>query len=383
MVTGRDFLYSDDLGCEFGSTTPTRAKWLSSSRLKCVAPAHIAGNVSLVVRNFGQPTEGADAFGSIMFQYMPKFNVTSISPTSGVSTGGTIVTVAGVDFPRCVAAAGVSCWWCHFGPVAVAAQYKSSTSLECATPPHQAGFTTLQVFHVDGGGERVPTAGVHTKTFEFTAPPIPESLMPRRGLMGGGAMMLLSGSNLPGPETLCVFNTGLGTQRVRATMRSSNEIGCTTPVVPSGHVSVGLVSSDVTMAPSSNTTGAVLTFTSQPMPTITSTTPRFGPIHGGTIVTIHGSNFQDRDGVMCKFGSVSPTRATWLDSLRISCRSPAHHSGNTTLAVTDDLGSYQSEAVTFEYIHMLNMTHIVPQYGDASGGYPLSVRHTPRVFPQK
>ena len=106
FVYGNEFLYSDHISCEFGESSPTRATWISPTRLKCIAPAHTAGNVSLSVKSFGDQDSESN---SLTFTYNQHFNVTHITPASASAAGGTVITVHGAGFVPCTSARN-GCW---------------------------------------------------------------------------------------------------------------------------------------------------------------------------------------------------------------------------------------------------------------------------------
>ncbi len=67
-------------------------------------------------------------------------------------------------------------------------------------------------------------------------------------------------------------------------------------------------------------------------PTVTSISPTFGLIAGGTMVTINGSGFS---GVpMVKFGTTAATNVVLVSPTKLTCKSPAHAAGKVDVTVT-------------------------------------------------
>src|SRR5207244_1070996 len=77
---------------KFDTTNATNVS-VSSTRITCVAPAHNAGQVTVTVTN-------PDAqVATTNYTYVaPALSVTSISPSSGTTSGGTAVTISGSLF---------------------------------------------------------------------------------------------------------------------------------------------------------------------------------------------------------------------------------------------------------------------------------------------
>jgi hypothetical protein len=70
-----------------------------------------------------------------------------------------------------------------------------------------------------------------------------------------------------------------------------------------------------------------------PPPTISGVSPTTGPIGGGTVVTITGTNFQN--GATVTFAGVAATSATVNSSTRIAATTPAHAAGTVAVNVTN------------------------------------------------
>ena len=145
QVIGKGFFYSEEIGCAFGESV-TKATYLSSSRLKCVAPAHAPGNVTLGIRQLQAESVEEVSSNTVLFEYLPSHNITSISPSYAPDVGGALVTVIGqgFDMPE---------WWCTFGCnraqdtscAIVKGDVKSSSHIECITPALPVSFTTIGV----------------------------------------------------------------------------------------------------------------------------------------------------------------------------------------------------------------------------------------------
>jgi hypothetical protein len=154
-VTGSDFLTSSML-CRFGIGI-TSATTLSTSTLRCLAPARNIADVALEVSN----DQISYSASGVLFGYVEAMDVTTLVPSAGPSTGATIVTVTGSAFTVATS--------CRFGTaVGGATTVDSSTRVRCTSPAHAAGAVALEV---TGNGVDLTLA---SRMFEFYSTRSPE-----------------------------------------------------------------------------------------------------------------------------------------------------------------------------------------------------------------
>jgi hypothetical protein len=70
-----------------------------------------------------------------------------------------------------------------------------------------------------------------------------------------------------------------------------------------------------------------------PAPSVTSVTPTFGPMSGGSVVTIQGANFQP--GTAVSFGLTPAASVTFVDSQTLIAVTPAHAAGAVNVVDTN------------------------------------------------
>jgi hypothetical protein len=97
----------------------------SPTQITCTSPAHAAGPVDVVVTTPGGPATSAGGF-----TYIPQ-SITSITPNSGPTGGGTAVTILGYGFTGATSI--------RFGDTAATCTVVSDTQIDCTTPAHEAG----------------------------------------------------------------------------------------------------------------------------------------------------------------------------------------------------------------------------------------------------
>jgi hypothetical protein len=115
---------------------------------------------------------------------------------------------------------------------------------------------------------------------------------------------------------------------------SSTAILCTTPAHAAGSVTVSVTDSGGT-----GSLGAGYTYTTYtpPPPTVTSVIPSFGPMAGGTPVSVIGTNFLS--GATVNFGGAPATSVVVVSSTQLTCVTPANAAGAVTVSVTDTYGT--------------------------------------------
>jgi hypothetical protein len=129
---------------------------LGSTTITAVAPAHANGAVNVVVTNpDGQ--NGTSVNGYSYTGGTPAPTVTTVSPTSGPTAGGTQIIITGTDFN---AGATVTVGGSQASGVIVS----NSTSITANTPAHAAG--TVDVVVTNSNGQ----SGTKTNAFTYNAP---------------------------------------------------------------------------------------------------------------------------------------------------------------------------------------------------------------------
>ena len=154
-ISGTNFVSGATVA--FGGTTATNVNVGSSTTITATAPAHAAGAVNVVVTN-PNGLSGTLTNGYTYLNPPPQApTVTSVSPNSGSTSGGTTVTITGTDF---AAGATVS----FAGTAASNVTVTSTTSITASTPAHSIGSVDVVVANPDG------QSGTLTSGFTYTAP---------------------------------------------------------------------------------------------------------------------------------------------------------------------------------------------------------------------
>ena len=137
-LTGQNF--ASGATVTFGGAGATSVVVVSATQITANTPPHVPGSVSVVVRN----PDGQSATLASGFTFRaPAPTVTSVSPTTGLATGGTPVTLTGKNF---VAGATVS----FGGAAATSVVVASATQINAKAPRHKPGAVNIVVTNPDG-----------------------------------------------------------------------------------------------------------------------------------------------------------------------------------------------------------------------------------------
>ncbi len=144
--------------------------------------------------------------------------VTKVSPRSGPTTGGTLVTITGTNFSGATKVL--------FGTVAgTSLKVVSATQITVDSPAQSAGLRN--VFVETPGGK---SASGEADWFTYVAPPTVTNVSPRSGPTTGGTLITITGTNFTG-ATKVLFGTVAGTS---LKVVSATQITVDSPAQPAG-----------------------------------------------------------------------------------------------------------------------------------------------------
>ena len=323
----------------FGATAATIVSD-SAGQLVVTAPTAAAGSVDVTVTTPGgtSATSAADRFSSTLAAPV----VAGLSPGIGTGTGGTTVSISGTSLAN---ASSVS-----FGTTA-GTIVSDSASLIVVTAP--AGSGMLDVTVTTPGGT---SATGSADRFSYAGLASIASVSPAFGPVAGGSVVVIAGANLSGASAVD-FGATAGT--ILGDL--ANQI-----VVAAPAGAIGIVDITVTTPGGTTATGPADRFSYlPPAPSVSGVSPGFGPLAGGTTVTIIGSNLGYATAV--DFGATAATIVS--DSAgQIVVTAPAG-SGTLDVTVTTPGGtSATSSADRFTYAGLASITSVSPASGPVAGG---------------
>ena len=176
--------------------------------------------------------------------------ISSVSPATGSTLGGTLVTITGTDLDgsTSVTIGGVA---------ATSLNVISSTSIAAVTPAGAAGLADVVVVTVVGNA-------IGSGAFTFVAPPTISSVSPATGSTLGGTAITITGTSLTGATSVTVG----GVAATSVVVVSSTSV---TAVTPAG--TLGAVSVAVTTPYGAASTADAFTFVAPPWFTVLEQAP--------------------------------------------------------------------------------------------------------------
>ncbi len=326
----------------FGGTVATSVTVASTTQITCVTPAHALGPVTVVVN---QPDLQSASLASGFTYQGPVPTVSGVSPSAGPTAGGTFVTVTGTNF-----AAGATV--AFGGALATSVAVSSTTTLTCVTPAGTIGPKTVVLTNVDSQSGSLPNG----YTFQGPAPAL-SSVSPNAGPTAGGTLVTLAGTNFAAGATV----TFRGASATSVAVASTTTITCVTPAASIGPAPVTVTNVDAQSA----TLPSGFTFQG-PIPTLSSVTPNSGPLAGGTLVTLAGTDFAA--GATVTFGAALASGVTVASTTQITCTTPSG-GGPVNVVVTnvDSLSATLPNGFTYVGTQA-TVTSVNPGSGPAAGG---------------
>jgi hypothetical protein len=282
--------------------------------------------------------------------------VSSVSPNSGSTAGGTAVTITGTNF-----AAGATVTFGGTATTNVIAV--NGTTITATTPAGSAGAVTVTVTVSGQSGSL--TSGF-TYVTSLAGSPTVAGVSPNSGSTAGGTAVTITGTNFAAGATA----TFGGTAATKAVVVSGTQITATTPAGSAGAVTV-----TVTVGGQTGSLANAFTYASPTSPpTVSGVSPNSGSTGGGTAVTIAGTNFAA--GAAVTFGGTAATNVAVVSGTEITAMTPAGSAEAVTVTVTNPGAQSGSLANGFTYV-VVATTAIT--YVQGNFGTPQTAESTVKV----
>ena len=283
------------------------------------------------------PDDGGSTSGA-------KPEITSISPAQGPALGGTTVTITGKYF---TGATSVT-----FGTTK-AASYKvvSKTTITAVTPSGTPGTADVKVTTADG-------TATAKAAYTYIPGPAITSVIPNKGPMAGGTTVSITGTNLTG-ATAVSFG---GAAAASFAVVSDTQITAVTPSSVQGPA-------DVKVETPYGTAVQAGGYTFAPPPQVHSISPAYGPLAGGSTVTITGENLTEALSVA--IGAAQATSFTVVSDTELTAITPAGFAGPAAVTVTTPGGTHSNDLYTYKPAPVIASAS--PNKGPAAGGATVSI----------
>jgi hypothetical protein len=358
MITGTHF--TGATGVTIGGAAATAVSVISPTSLTCSTPAGSLGAASVLVT-----TPGGTNAANTLFTYVPPPTVTSLSPTSGSSAGGTLVTITGTNF---TGATGVT----FRNVAATSVTVFSATKITCITPACSVGAASVVVTTAGGANAAnnlfsyVPPAPTVTGTAANGDSPVGS------GSTLGGTLLTITGSNFTGAGSVTIG----GVPATNLTVVSDSSITCVTPAGSVG--TVGVVVTTPSGASADNDLFEyrlkvpVVNALYATVDTPAGITPASGSSDGGTRVTITGNYFTG--ATVVTIGGAAATHVIVINDRTLTCSTPAGSAGTTAGVVVTTPSGANAPVSLFTYVLGLpTVTSVAPPIGTSAGGTSVTI----------
>jgi hypothetical protein len=269
--------------------------------------------------------------------------LTAVSPTSGPTSGGTVITLTGTNF---VSGATVRVG----GVAATGVTFVSATQLRATTPAGTAGARDVLVTNPNGSS--VTRTGAFTyvtssTTSSFTV----TGVSPASGPTSGGTVITVTGSGFVSGARISVGYLTAGnlvfvsSTQLRATTPYSSTTGARDVRVTNPNGAYVIKSGGFTYTTSTTTT--------TPPPStslaVTGVSPASGPRTGGTVITVTGSGFVS--GARISIGTLTAGNLVFVSSTQLRATTPySSTTGARDVRVTNPNQAYAIRTGGFTYV---------------------------------
>ncbi|MFD6225403.1 IPT/TIG domain-containing protein [Streptomyces sp. NPDC060232] len=281
---------------------------VDDNTITAITPAHAAGTVQASVTvPLGTGTGGSFTF------VVPAPVITSISPASGTTSGGTLVTITGTNSTGATAVSIA-------GTPVTSFQVVDDTHISAITAPHAPG-TGLVSVTTPGGTATGPV----TYTYVTPAPTI-SGFTPASGSTAGGTQVTITGTGFTGTTAVSLAGAPAASFQV---LNDTTIVAITAPHAPaSGPVTVTTPGGTAISATN-------YTYVTQ-APTVTAIFPTSGPAGASTQVAISGTGLSGATSVTV---NGTPVPFTVISDNQITATLPPHAAGTVAVTVTTPGGS--------------------------------------------
>lgn len=332
-LTGSNFGLSGSVSVG-GQNAPVTSGGYSHNVITCTLPPGQGIDLPVVV------SSGQRSSNTLPFSYDAPV-ITDISPASYPTSGGTTLTLTGINFGQVNRVVKVG------GQQITQFSSASHTQIICTLPPGQGSSVPVQV-SVDGRLSAASSIAYQ--------PPVLDAITPASGPTAGGTRLTLTGSNFGVSPSVSIG----GRNAPLAVAATHTMLQVDLPAGEGADQAVVVTAGDQS--------SAALDFDYQ-APAITGISAASFPTGGGTVITLTGSNFG-----LEKTLRISGQAATILPGsshTQVLFTLPAGQGTNIPLTLT--AGEQTSPAAFFNY-DAPSITSISPGNGPTAGNIPITIR---------
>lgn len=326
------------------------------------SPVHLAADVAHAnvpkIRDHSSSPAPHSAAEAACYGCYPR--ITSVTPSSGPTGGGTDITLHVSNFTlHGTPYVQIGGNWATTAHVTV-----TNSEVTAVTPAHYAGTVSIRLYIVHYNWYQTVTLRTGF-TYVAQPPPTISAVAPTKGPTTGGTSVTITGTHFTKASSV-KFG---GKAATTVTVVSPTKI---TAITPSSSAA-GVVSVSVTTPGGTVVDPTSFTYF-YAAPRVSTVTPTTGPTTGGTTVTITGTHFSTVTSVT--FGGTPATTVTVVrstGSTKLTATTPAHGAGTVAVAVTNRGGTY-TDATAFTFVTPKpNLISVTPATGTTAGGTVVSI----------
>ncbi|WP_260636909.1 beta strand repeat-containing protein [Streptomyces angustmyceticus] len=284
---------------------------------------------------------------NVFFTYAPAPVLTTLTPTSGPTSGGNVVTLTGTNLTGATSV--------KFGSNTGVILTNTATQITVIAPAGPPSSVNVTVTTPSGTSNALP--------YTYVAVPAPTltSLTPTSGSPAGGNVVTVTGTNLTG-ATSVKFGSNTGV----ILTNTATQITVIAPAGPPSSVNVTVTTAGGT------SNGLPYTYVATPAPTLTTLNPTSGPTTGGNTITLTGTNLTGATSV--KFGTNTGVILT-NTATQITATAPPG-TGNVNVTVTTAGGTSNALPYTYVATPAPTLTTLNPTSGPTAGGNTVTLTGT-------
>ncbi len=361
LITGQNFLPTASV--HFGLDPATSVVVHSSTLIQVTVPPGVANSVvDVTVEN--APGDSDTMVNGFTYggQTAVPLAVRSVTPGTGPTTGGTVVTISGDGFTpgTVVLFAGVA---------APSVDIISTTQLTAVTPAGAAGLVSVRVERPDMQSATAFNAFAYYNQSTVGQGPRVLSLDPIVGPLTGGSLVLIQGQQF-GNGAVVYFGAS---QAPVVTVLDANRIVAETPAATTpGTVAVSVTNTDGLVDVLS---GAYTYYDASSLspPEVFIVQPAQGPTFGGDQINIVGDLFGS--GIRAYICDRPATVLSLAGDDTLTVLTPANAPGDCDVAVVNANGLTGRRAQVYEYISPSPVvTSLTPAIGPTAGGQDVVIQ---------
>ena len=349
-ITGSNFTNVEAV--DFGETPAASFTVVSNTEITATPPAGSAGPPVDVTVKTPLGTSTTNINDQYTYELPP--TVSAVSPVAGPLVGGNIVTITGTNL--------ASATIVQFGSSAATIVSAFSTQIVVLAPPATPGTPDVTV--ITPGGTSATSDG---DKYTYDARPVVATISENKGPLSGGTSLLITGSGFTLDPTV-----KFGGAPAQVTVTSPSSMTVTAPST----TSAGTVDVTVTTPGGTSLTSASDQFTYVAAPTVTAVSPNIGPLTGGAVVTIAGTNFTDASSV--SFGGITEEPSSVTPTAITAVAPTSSSAGPVDVTVATPGGtSATSSADQYTYAPVPSVTSVSPSaLSSAAGGTAVTITGT-------